>query len=167
MSPRLVTVLFSAILSLAIVVCGSRDTRPRHADPRMVGKNPDYDEKLATTLHSDEYGMSRYVVAFLKVGPNQGQDSLTAAKLQQAHLKNIQRMADEGKLVLAGPFLDEGEIRGIYVFDAASIEEAKQLTETDPAVPAGRLIVELHPWYGSAALKRVNAMHKALAKKAF
>ncbi|MDQ2177962.1 YciI family protein [Marinifilum sp. D714] len=124
-----------------------------------------YNAELATKLKADQYGMSKYVMAFLKRGPVRSQDSITAAKLQKAHLENIERLAEEGKLVLAGPFFDDGEIRGIYIFNVESIEEAKALTETDPAIKAGRLVMELHPWYGSAALKQVNKIHKSLQKQ--
>ncbi|MCY1634096.1 MULTISPECIES: YciI family protein [Marinifilum] len=124
-----------------------------------------YDAELAIKLKADQYGMSKYVMAFLKRGPVRSHDSITAAKLQKAHLENIESLADEGKLVLAGPFFDDGEIRGIYIFNVETIEEAKALTETDPAIKAGRLVMELHPWYGSAALKQVNEIHKSLQKQ--
>ncbi len=124
-----------------------------------------YDSVLAQRLGADQYGMKRYVMAFLRRGPNRSQDSATAAQLQQAHLQNIQRLADEGSLILAGPFLDDGEIRGIYIFNVASIEEARKLTGTDPAIQAGRLVMELHPWYGSAALLEVHRLHKRLMKE--
>lgn len=84
-------------------------------------------------------------------------------KLQRAHLDNIRRLAEEGKLVVVGPFLDDGEIRGIYVFNVSSIEEAKKLTESDPAIKLGTLIMELHPWNGSAALKKVNEIHSEIS----
>lgn len=125
----------------------------------------DFDSLLAQQLGADEYGMKSYVMAFLKAGPNRTQDSLEAARIQEAHMANINRMAEEGKLILAGPFLDDGELRGIYVFDVATIEEAEALTNTDPAVQAGRLVMELHPWYGSAALMQVNAQHEKITKK--
>ncbi|RKD98485.1 YciI family protein [Marinifilum flexuosum] len=124
-----------------------------------------YNVELATKLNADQYGMSKYVMAFLKRGPVRSQDSITAAELQKAHLENIESLADVGKLVLAGPFFDDGEIRGIYIFNVETIEEAKALTETDPAIKAGRLVMELHPWYGSAALKQVNEIHKSLQKQ--
>lgn len=123
-----------------------------------------YDSTLAARLGADEYGMKQYVMAFLKPGPNQDQDSATAAQLQRAHLDNIFRMADEGKLALAGPFMDDAGLSGVYVFNVKTVEEAKSLTETDPAVQAGRLIMELHPWYGSAALMQVNELHKKVQK---
>ncbi|RZT95868.1 uncharacterized protein YciI [Ancylomarina subtilis] len=125
----------------------------------------EYNQELALKLKADQYGMSQYVMAFLKRGPNRNQDSITAAQLQKAHLKNIMKMAEEGTLVLAGPFMDDGDIRGIYIFNVESMEAARRLTESDPAVKAGRLIMELHPWYGSAAVKEINTIHEQLTKK--
>ena len=124
-----------------------------------------YDSVFAQKLGADEYGMQQYVMAFLKRGPNRSQDSVTAAQLQQAHMENIGRMADAGKLVVAGPFMDTGSIRGIYIFNVRSVEEARALTATDPAIQAGRLEMELHPWYGSAALPMLLPLHKRLEKK--
>lgn len=123
-----------------------------------------FDSLKASNYGADEYGMKKYVMAFLKRGPNRDQDSATAADLQKAHLKNITRMAEEGTLVLAGPFLDDEDVRGIYIFDVETIEEAKALTETDPAIKAGRLEMVLRPWYGTAALKEVTQIGKTLAK---
>jgi len=124
-----------------------------------------YDSIKAQQFGADKYGMKRYVMAYLKRGPNRDQDSTTAVKLQKAHMNNITRMAEEGKLVLAGPFLDDDEVRGIYIFDVETIEEAKVLTESDPAIKAGRLEMELRPWYGTAALKEVTKIAKTLVKE--
>ncbi len=130
-------------------------------------QHPSFDKHLADSLGADEIGMKKYVMAFLKKGPNRNQDSATAAQLQAAHMKNIGRMADMGKLILAGPFMDNGEVRGIYIFNVATVEEARELTASDPAIQAGRLVMELHPWYGSAALLLVNGLHNKVAKKSF
>jgi uncharacterized protein len=108
--------------------------------------------------------MKRYVMAFLKAGPERGQDEETAQEIQRGHMEHIQTLAEDGKLVLAGPFLDDGEIRGIFLFDVESLEEARELTAADPAVQAGRLEMELHPWYGSAALLQVNDLHRRIAE---
>lgn len=126
---------------------------------------PMYDSLLAAKYGADKYGMKRYVMAFLKRGPNQNQDPEEATRLQAAHMENIGRMAEEGSLIVAGPFLDKGEIRGIYIFNVSDTTEARKLTETDPAIQAGRLIMELKPWYGSAALMAVNELHGKLAKE--
>ena len=126
---------------------------------------PNYDAQLARKLGADEYGMKTYVMAFLKAGPNRLKDSVARAELQRAHLKNITRLAAEGKLIIAGPFLDDKEIRGIFIFDVRTIEEAIKLVETDPAVKVGTLIMELHSWYGSAALVETLEIHKRIQQK--
>lgn len=123
-----------------------------------------YDSVLAIQLGADDYGMKPYVMAFLKRGPNRSQDSITAAKLQRAHLDNISKLAEEGKLILAGPFFGNDDLRGIYIFNVETIEEAQKLTETDPAIQEGRLVMELNQWYGSAALIKVNEIHNRIAK---
>jgi uncharacterized protein YciI len=86
-------------------------------------------------------------------------------QLQMAHLKNITRLAAEGKLVVAGPFLDNQPIRGIFIFNVETLDEAKKLTETDPAIKAGSLVMELHPFYCSAALMEVVDIHSRLQSK--
>ena len=129
------------------------------------GNSSHYDARLAQKLGADEYGMKNYVMVFLKEGPNKLKDSVARAALQNAHLKNILRLAAEGKLIVAGPFLDNQDIKGIFIFNVSTIDEAKKLTETDPAVKAGTLIMELHPWYGSAALVETLAIHKTIEKK--
>jgi uncharacterized protein YciI len=122
----------------------------------------DYDSLLAQQYGADQYGMHKYVIAFLKRGPNRSKDSAEAAQLQRAHLENINRLAEEGKLVLAGPFFGDGDLRGIYVFDVQTVEEAKALTETDPSIQKGVLVMELHEWYGSAAVMAIPEIHKKL-----
>jgi uncharacterized protein YciI len=67
-------------------------------------------------------------------------------ELQKAHLANIVRLAELKKLVVAGPFGDNTPLRGIFVVRVASIDEARELAATDPAVQAGRLKIEMHPW---------------------
>jgi uncharacterized protein YciI len=70
--------------------------------------------------------------------------------LQEAHLANLKRLAEMGKLVINGPLLDSfaisGEIRGIGALKTDSLVEAQELINTDPMVRAGRLIFELHTW---------------------
>lgn len=68
------------------------------------------------------------------------------AEIQKGHMANINKLAEMKKLVAAGPFGDDGRLRGIFVFRVASLEEAKALTATDPAVQAGRLAMDIHPW---------------------
>ena len=148
---------------LSLIAC-SGGAKPEANAAEEATTTIAYDSTLAAKLGADEYGMRQYVMAFLKEGPNQSLDSAAAAQLQRAHLDNIFRMADEGKLAVAGPFLDGGELKGVYIFNVTTVEEAKALTESDPAVKAGRFVMELHPWYGSAAMMMVNDWHKKIQK---
>lgn len=90
--------------------------------------------------------MKIYWMVFLKSGKNRSQSDEEAQKLQMAHLGNMTKMAEEGKLVMAGPFTDNENIRGIWIFDVDSKEEVIELCKTDPMVQIGRLDYEIHPW---------------------
>lgn len=95
--------------------------------------------------------MALYYMVFLKRGPKWTPEVTAATtRIQEGHMANIQKMADAGKLVVAGPFLDDGELRGIFIFKVATKEEAEALMNSDPAVQAGRLIGEIHPWMTDA-----------------
>lgn len=151
------------LLAILFVLSGLTSFAQRKLPPRKV--KPKIDTMMIKRTGADEYGMKKYVIAFLKKGPNRNQDSATAAQLQKAHLDNIESLVNMGKLVVAGPFTDDGDLRGIYVFNVTTVEEAKKLTETDPAVQAGRLVMELHPWYASAALMEIPLLHTKIQVK--
>jgi uncharacterized protein YciI len=91
--------------------------------------------------------MNTLYFAFLKKGPNRTEkETPEVQELQKAHIANIERLAKLGKIVAAGPFGDDGNLRGIFVFRVSSLEEAQDLCATDPMIKVGRLAVELHPW---------------------
>lgn len=160
------TTILLAAFALFIASCSETITVPEKekAEETLESLNDQFDQQLADKLGADEYGMKKYVMAFLKMGPNRDKDSASAAQLQRAHMDNITRLANAKKLIVAGPFLDAGDVRGIYIFNVETLEEAEVLTRTDPAIKAGRLVMELHPWYGSAALIQSAELHKKLAK---
>ncbi|GAB2761872.1 YciI family protein [Salinimicrobium soli] len=95
------------------------------------------------------YLMQQYYIVFLKAGKNRSQDSTEAAELQKQHLAHLSRMAEEGYLSLAGPFGDDGNIRGIAVYNTPTLKMADSLANADPMVKAGRLEVEIHPWWAA------------------
>lgn len=100
---------------------------------------------------AEEMGMTIYYVFLLRKGPTWSPESTPEIEsLQEAHLANLKRLADMGKLVINGPLLDSfatsGEIRGIGALKAESMQEAEQLIDTDPMVKVGRLVFELHAW---------------------
>jgi uncharacterized protein YciI len=87
-----------------------------------------------------------YIFGILKRGPKwTAETNETTKKLQEGHMANITRLHEAGKLALAGPFVDGGVNRGVFIFKVPTVEEAQALTDTDPAVKAGRLYIELHP----------------------
>lgn len=95
------------------------------------------------------YLMQQYYIVFLKAGKNRSQDSTEAAELQKQHLAHFSRMAEEGYASLIGPFGDDGEIKGMVVFNTPTQKEADSLANLDPMVKAGRLKVEIHPWWAA------------------
>ena len=125
-----------------------------------------YDESLAKSLKADEYGMKKYVFCLLKSGTNTTASKEETKKLFEGHMANIGKLAKEGKLVVAGPFMkNDRNYRGIYIFNVETIEEAQALVATDPAINAKLLEAELTPWYATAALQETLKIHEKIAKK--
>lgn len=154
--------LFTFILIVGLCSCKHKPSENTFVFEEEQGVV--FDSLQAAKVGADDYGMKQYVMAFLKRGPNRDRSKEESDKLQRAHLDNIGKLAKDGKLVLAGPFISEGDLRGIYIFDVKTVEEAKALEETDPAINAGSLVMELIPWYGSAALMEVGETHKRITK---
>lgn len=128
--------------------------------------NPKYDKTLAESLGGDDYGMKPYVLVILKTGSNTIADKETVGKLFRGHMDNIGRLANEGKLVVAGPLgKNEKNYRGIFIFNAKTIAEAQALLETDPAVKEKLLDAEMYEWYGSAALPEYLKSHEKIERK--
>jgi uncharacterized protein YciI len=123
-----------------------------------------FNPALAAELGADEFGMKSYFFVFLTKGETQISDSAERLEIQKAHLANIRKLRTEKKLVLAGPFLNEENLRGLLIFDSDSLQEVQRLTESDPAVEAGVLNYKMTQWYGPAALLKVYAIHPKAAK---
>ncbi len=90
--------------------------------------------------------IKQYFFVMLTRGLHRDQDSVTAEKIQNGHMANIRRLAGMGKILVAGPFGDDINWRGIFIFDCKTKEEVEEYLKTDPAVAAGRLAYEIHPW---------------------
>jgi uncharacterized protein YciI len=148
MSPRLAT-------ALSIVMCLA-------ALPAAA-----FDEALAKQLGADEHGMRQYVFVLLKTGPNKMPKGPERDKMFAGHFANIQRLANEGKLALAGPFDGNDGWRGMFIFAVTTIDEAKALTASDPVISSGEMIAEYHVYYGSAAVMQINETHKKIQAKEF
>jgi len=115
--------------------------------------NENYDAKLAKQVGADDYGMKSYVLVILKSGENKSTDQDVRNKSFRGHLKNIRRLVDDNKMVIAGPFgNNDKDFRGLFILNVATLKEAKELLATDPAINADYLKAEMYEWYGSAAL---------------
>lgn len=152
--------------SLALL-CGSMIVATAHADTPApaTAPAPQYDAELARSFGADERGMRGYVLVILRTGPTRVPDGPDRKKMFAGHFANMQRLADEKKLVLAGPLDGTEGRRGIFVFATPDIDEAKKLVATDPVIINGEMVGEFHKFYGSAALMAINDLHNRIQKK--
>ncbi len=93
--------------------------------------------------------MQQYFIAFLKSGQNRTQSKKVADSLQALHLEHLGRMYKLGYADISGPFGDDGTIRGITVYNTPTLAMADSLANMDPMVQAGRLEIEMHPWWAA------------------
>lgn len=102
------------------------------------------DEKTKDTVI-----MQQYFIAFLKKGPNRDRSEEAAAKLQEQHMAHLGKMYELGYADISGPFGDDGDIRGITIYNVPTLKMADSLANLDPAVQAGSLMIEVHPWWAA------------------
>jgi len=152
---------------LVVLLCGIGVQAQKKKTPKTKTQKQTvvYDSLLAKKLGADEYGMKKYVLAFLKPGSTKIDDQEKLFDIRQAHLKFITNLEQTGELIVSGPFMDVQPLLGIFVFNVVSVDDAKKLTEGDPAVKEGALSYEFHPWYGSAALIENAKLHTKIAKR--
>jgi uncharacterized protein YciI len=128
--------------------------------------NPKYNKALADSLGADDYGMKSYVLAILKTGSYKTDKKEVLDSLFRGHMNNMGRLVADNKLIVAGPLgKNDREYRGIFILNVKTVEEAKALVATDPAIGAKLFDVELYPWYGSAALPEYLKAHEKIEKK--
>lgn len=126
---------------------------------------PVYDSVLARSLGADEFGMKSYIFAILKTGPNKTEDKAIRDSLFRSHMDNINKLAEAGDLVIAGPFgKNDMQFRGIFILNTTSVDEAKKWLSGDASINAGIFEVEYLPWYGSAALPVYLRVHEKISK---
>ncbi len=131
-----------------VLIEGNSDSLPISDIKKRAEELKDAGYQTFTYEEGDTtYLMQQYYLVLLKSGPQRSQDSTEAAELQKKHLQHLGRLYKEGYTSLTGPMGDDGEIRGIIVFNTPTQKEADSLAKLDPMVKAGRLIVETHPWW--------------------
>jgi uncharacterized protein YciI len=92
----------------------------------------------------ETYAQNPYTIVFLhkKADAEKISDD-DRKKIMDGHMANINRLAEEGKLVAAGPFDGGG---GLFVMKTSSVAEAQSWVDTDPGVKAKRWNVEILPF---------------------
>lgn len=127
---------------------------------------PEYDSTLAAKLGADERGMKTYVLVILKSGPAAIEDKELRDSLFRGHFSNMDKLAEEGKLLTAGPFsANDNQYRGLFLFDVSTVEEAEELVKGDPTVTNGIFVTEMYQWYGTAAMPLLLEIHPKLQKR--
>jgi uncharacterized protein YciI len=115
------------LIGLATINCSAQDS-----SKNRFAENPE---------------IRQYFFVMLTKGANRNQDSIAAEKIQDGHMANIRRLAGMGKILVAGPFGDDINWRGIFIFDCKTKQEVEVFLRTDPAILSGRLAYEIHPWF--------------------
>ncbi len=152
--------LLSCFIISGFISCGE-------ASHRAPGQPPQekiaFDSTLATMYGADDYGKKNFVLAYLRRGNPVDLPSSDREHMEYLHYKNVQRLIDEKKIVLSGQFGDQGDLLGLYIYDA-DMEEAQRLVNSDPAIQADVFDIELMKWYGPASLIGVHEIHPTIAK---
>lgn len=119
----------------------------------------------ASSSAASQSHQAKYVFVYLKTGPESANKTREQRdEIFKGHMSNMQRLADEGKLIIAGPFSQPRDKawRGVFLFDVATVDEAKALTATDPGVIAGVFVADAHAVTGSPSLRLTASLEKQL-----
>jgi len=132
-------------LLLASAVLAAESTAPAAPVPSVP---PPHGTVAKPREEAPPSRMTVVYLVLLKKGPAWTAEATPeTTALQEAHMANIRSLSNQKKLIVAGPLGDNGDIRGIFLFQVGSLEAAKALTDSDPAIRAGRLVAEIHPWW--------------------
>lgn len=124
-----------------------------------------YDAELAKSLGANDNGMRSYVLVILKSGPHKMPQGPERSAMFKGHFANIERLAGEKKLALAGPLDGVDGLQGIFVFATPDIDVARTYVETDPVITNGEMVAEYHKFFASAGLMMMNEVHNKIQKK--
>ncbi len=122
-------------------------------ETKPISQLPEVDTSIYETFEIEEgdttYLMKKYFMVHLKTGPNRDQDKEEAAEIQKAHLAHLSKLGEDKKICIAGPFESDSDILGIAVFSVPTLAIADSLANADPAVQAGRLTVDVFPFWAA------------------
>jgi len=158
------TITILAIVLFVFYSCQTSTTKQVKQDSTSENRT---DSTLIRSTGADEYGMRQYILVLLKEDKARRPDSAEMARIESGHLKYLKHLMDDRKILVLGPILEDNPIAGICIYDCKTVDEAKKLAASDPAVQSGELVVEAHPWYGTAALMKIPEIHQKIAVKSF
>jgi uncharacterized protein YciI len=110
-------------------------------------------------------GQANYVFVLITTGPKAAEKSADERKsIFEGHMSNMQRLADEGKLIVAGPFggARNKNWRGLFIMDTPKVDEAKAWADSDPGVQSGVFSLEFRPMRASIELRKTMQFEKEL-----
>ena len=159
---------FLILASLSILACKTENKNVDIQDKQVVKESNKLSIKEQDSLlkakgfktfyyveekTKDTFLMQEYYIAFLKAGSIRSQNEEEAKQLQDQHLAHLGKMYEMGFADISGPFGDDGDIRGITIYNVPNQQLADSLANSDPMVKAGRLQVEIHPWWAAKGFK--------------
>jgi len=157
------TIIFAGVVTLA-VACGDYKDHQNKTDVNAIQEPAVHSVRerrdalesrgFQTFEYIDEAGkdtvlMQQYFIVFLKRGTVHSATKTEMDSLQARHLAHLKRMYEEGYADISGPFGDDGDIRGITIYNTPTQAMADSLAHLDPMVQTGRLQIEVHPWWAA------------------
>jgi uncharacterized protein YciI len=134
------------------------------AGTNQAGPSTVRDVELAQRLGADERGMRKYVLVLLRTGLYVAKSEDERARLFEGHFANINRLAEQGKLLVAGPMeQNDQQYRGVFILSVSTISEAQAMVADDPTVASGIFLPAYFEWYASAALVETANIHRRIA----
>ncbi len=156
-------ILIAAVVVVTVLACKSEIKDIADVSEEAIAETEKTSKQLKEELTSkgfqifdyvdaktqDTILMQQYFIAFLKRGPIRTQNEEESKILQKEHLAHLGKMYELGYADISGPFGDDGDIRGITIYNVPTLKMADSLANSDPMVKAGRLVIELHPWWAA------------------
>lgn len=106
--------------------------------------------------------MRGYVLVILKSSATPVPPGVARDEMFKGHFANMQKLADAGKLVVAGPLDGVQERRGIFILAVTDFDEARTIMATDPVIAKGEMVAEYHKFFSTSALMQLPELHKKL-----
>lgn len=103
-----------------------------------------------------------YVFVFIKTGPATGLTPEAQREAFAGHFSNMERLADEGELLIAGPFMPPkpADHRGLFVIDEKTVDAGMVHAATDPTTVAGIFVLEGRVFTTDAPLTDLPRLEK-------